>query len=333
VRPAFPGVTVLATGDLVEAGNNQEKWAVYRDMVDAAGLTTENYIETPGNHDSLLDGNLANYLAYTVAGRGGKGLYGVHHVGPPGQRIRIVTLNTASAGDPARDGAGYLKSAQVDEVLATLAADVEVPRATLVLGHHPPGPSGLAVLGTDDNLRRVLDATQAVAYLFGHIHVYLPSWAGRVLMTQATTEGNPGANMLTDKPGFTLFALDDGPVVKNVPYLPTATGVRVEFPVVMITRPANRFLGINAAIGDQNPWATPRPRASSGQVLRAGAFAPGGVESVEFSVDGAVFQPMVRVDGFFEALFSTPDADSCTVEVRATSGGVTTTDSITLALQ
>jgi len=132
--------------------------------------------------------------------------------------------------------------------------------------------------------------------------------------------------------GFNLFALDDGPVVKSVPLLGGETDVHVDFPIVLITRPANPSLGVEAVAGERNPWATPLARGTPGHLLRVGAFAPDGIDSVVFTIDGGAAQTMTPMGGCFQAVFETPVAASCTIEVTATAAGRTAVDRVELEL-
>ncbi len=326
ILPTFPSIPVLATGDLVEVGNDLADWADYQNAIVGAGLNAEDFIETPGNHDALLNGNLSNYLVYTLAGSNGHGKYGLYHRVHQGRRIRIVALNTCSAGNVLQDSTGYLQQSQVDELIAQIDQDLEPVHATIVLGHHPPSsPLGLGLLGTDVHLRTLLDHTAAAAYLHGHLHMHYTNWEGKTLMAQAPSLGNPSESMPgADIPGFNIFAIDDGPVAKAVFHSGDAQSLTVDWPLVMITKPANLNLGKSLTSDDPNPWAQPLPRNSSGNVLHAGVFAPSSTIDVRYRIDGQAWQPMTKVTDYFMAEFDSPDQDSCviTVEAEVPNGGI-----------
>lgn len=333
VRRAFPGTQIVATGDLVESGIDVEDWVTYRDTLDAAGLTAQGFIETPGNHDALLNSSLSNYLAHTLSGRAGHGLYGIHHRQLDGRRVRIVALNTASSRNVLKDQTGYLRPEQVDELIETIDLDPDPVFATLVLGHHPiPSPMGLAVHGTDTELRRLLSHTSAAAYLHGHVHTHVVNWEGRTLMAQAPSLGNPSHTIPgADIPGFNLFALDDGPVARPVYHNGDPAGVARDWPVVMITRPAEPKFG--AAAGGFNPWSQPLRKGSNDNRLHAGVFAPDTDVQARFRLDDQPWQQMSREAGYFSALFAAPDAESCVVEVEGrTADGATAIDRVELML-
>ncbi len=325
--PYFDVLAVLVTGDLVEVGNNMEAWDIYRTTIDAHGLSADTFIETPGNHDSLLDGPLQGYLANTLAGRNGHGTFGLYHLGTGSDLIRIIALNTASAGDPVRDSTGYLTESHVNQILADIAADPRVPRETVILGHHPiDTANGLQLFGTDAHLERLISDTGAVTYLYGHVHIALDYWFNNTLMSQASTLGNPSTGTLTTHAAFSVLALDDGPVTKNVPLIGDSSSLSIAWPVVMITRPANPGFGFG------NPLATNLPRATPGQILRAGVFSPTAPSQVTFSLDQGPAQPMTSTGNYYEASFMTPDASTCEIQVVAVSSEGTAADTITIDL-
>jgi len=329
VLPLFPGSPVFVTGDLNETGDDLVDWQTYKDLIDGAGVSAESFIEIPGNHDSLLDGDLVNYLAYSLTGRAGRGLYGIHHVDAGGRRFRVIAINTASAGDPVRDGAGYLESGQVDELIAAFDADTTDCEATFILGHHPGhGALGLGLFNTDAHFNRLLNHTGAILYLCGHVHEPVLYWHNDSLMAQASTLGNPSSGSVGSDPGFNIVALDAGPVTKHVSLIDGPANPHVVWPVVLITSPASPADRVDLLLGGTNPWASPLARNSS-QTVRAGVFSTAAIDSVTVRVDGGIETPMTDVGGYYQAdvsLFS--DADTCTIEVSALSGGVTGTDSI-----
>lgn len=332
VRQAFAPSAIFATGDLNETGIDTADWQTYRSIVDAAGLSPDTFLEIPGNHDSYLDGTLANYTAYSLAGRNGRGLYGVRHLNLGGRRLRVVCTNTASAGDPVRDGAGYLKSGQVDALIAAIDAETLPVEATLVLGHHPGNLSGLGALGTDTHLNRLLAHTAADLYLCGHLHEPLRYWRNQTLMAQASTLGNPSSGAVGNDPGFNLVALDGGAVVKHVSLVNGPANPRVAWPVVLITSPASPADGLDLLLGNKNPHVTALTRGGTGQVVRAGVFSAAVIDSVTVAVDGGAAVPMTQALGHYTACVDLPNAASCSLTVRAVSAGVAGTDVINVDL-
>ena len=335
VLPSFPSIPVVATGDLCETGNDAKNWAVYQKAIDGAKLKANDYIEVPGNHDGLLDGALNNYVKYTLAGRNAHGTNGLYHRVHQGRRIRIVALNTCSGGNVIMDSTGYLTSYQVDALLLQIANDPVKADATIVLGHHPPtAPMGLATLGTDKNLRKLLKATSAAAYLHGHMHMHYSNWESKTLMTQAPSLGNPSEGIPgATVPGFNIFALDQGPVARVCWLSGDKTNVSAQWPHVMITRPADLNLGKKLTSTATNPWAVPLTKKSTGNVLHAGVFAPTPMVSVTYRVDAGAWLPMKKVTDYYRAEFTAPDKSSCQLEVQAQdSKGSIRSDKIKVAL-
>ena len=327
VVSAIAPLATFNTGDLVDDGGQAGQWTEYRDLIDASGMTADDLIEVPGNHDAKNDPDLFSFASHSHAGRAGRGPYGLRHLEIGDRRIRVVRVNTASGGGQARNLTGYLAEAQVDELIADIDADARPVEATIVIGHHPArAPVGLGLLRTDRFLYRLLNHTQALAYLCGHVHVPFARWEQRALMSQADTLGNPALS--SNGAGFSVFAIDDGPSAVNVPLRGDASNVHVEWPVVMITRPAKIDLANN------NPWAQRLPRASSGHLLRAGVFAPAAPDRVQYRVDGQAWAPMTNAggSGCYEARFDTPDASTCEVEVEVMAVGHTSSDSVRIDL-
>ena len=118
----------------------------------------------------------------------------------------------------------------------------------------------------------------------------------------------------------------DGIAIKGVPL--DEANVAVDWPVTMITRPAS------SALGEDNPRATPLPRASSEQLLRAVVFSPAGSPppQVLFRIDGGPANPMSRIGDHYEAWFNTPNTTSCEIEVEATTDAGVGRDTIQVEL-
>jgi hypothetical protein len=164
--------------------------------------------------------------------------------------------------------------------------------------------------------------------------MHYANWEGKTLMAQAPSLGNPSEGVPgATVPGFNVFALDDGPVAKGIFISGDQTGLSVEWPVVVITRPADLDLGKKITGGGTNPWAVPLPRSTTGHVLHAGVFAPDPIIAVRFRVENQPWQTMTKVADYYRAEFDTPDQESCTIEVQGqTSKGAVASDTVKVGL-
>lgn len=308
---ARPGLTV-ATGDLVDEGYEDPLWEEYRRVVGDA--TMDDLFEIPGNHDSHYDTPLRRYLENSVTGRATGRLYGQRVYERAQRRIRVVGINSASHGTRLGNLTGVLGPEQVDELLASIAADPTPVDVTIVAGHHPMlGVQGLEVMETHDNLARLLAETRASAYLCGHVHLLDLAWHDRVLHVQGPTLGKPSA--ISDH-GYFIIGYDDlGLSVKFVELEVAASRASTPWPVVMITRP------VDARLGGGNPVDTALPRGTSGHLLRAGVFCPGEPDDVAFRINSSSWIGMTRRWSWYEAEFETDDGEELTIEVRALADG------------
>jgi len=209
---------------------------------------------------------------------------------------------------------GYLGADQVDELLASIAADPTPVDATIVAGHHPMlGAQGLEVLETDDNLARLLLETDASVYLCGHVHLHDVAWRDRVLHVQGPALGKPSAFI---EPGYFIIGWDDlGISAKHVALEEDGSEATTPWPVVLITRP------VDSRLAGENPVDTALPRGSTGHLLRAGVFCPGDPDDVAFRINRGSWMGMTRRWSWYEAEFDTDHGDEMTIEVRALAGG------------
>lgn len=321
VTAVNPDLTVVS-GDLVDEGYDEEFWESYEETMLASSW--DQLMDVPGNHDTHSDFSLAGFLRHSVTGQATATTSTQRVIEASGRRVRLVGINTASAGDRLRNLTGFLEGGQVDDLIATIEADPEPVDATIIVGHHPMrGLNGLELHGTAGNLRRLIEATDAWAYLFGHVHLYNKSWHQEVMHLQAPTLGKP--NFLGPA-GFCLLGLDDeGPVAQVVNIEEDGTTISASWPQVLITRPV--------APQDGNPHAYPLPRNTPGQLLRAGVFNPTAIDNVSFRIDGGDWQTMLAVGNWYEAEFTTTDSDSMTLEVQAVSSEGLQTREVTVPLE
>jgi predicted phosphodiesterase len=324
ILPVVQPHLLLLSGDLVDDGERDSQWQDYAGALTAAGLVASAVLEVPGNHDAKGDGELQRYLAHSLTGQACGGTFGLRELVVDGRRLRLVAVNTAAGGSWSRNLTGYLPAEQVDALLADLAL---APAAdhVIAVGHHPlEGATGLAILNTDVELRRLIAATDAEAYVFGHTHQPRLSWDGRCLAGQASTLGNP--TLINNDPGYGLLSLDGQVRLRHLPVLREDDVASADWPLVLITRPAH------AELGGFNPRAQAVPRGAQGQLLRAVVLAPQLPDEVSWRVDDGAWSPMTSSGGSYLARFDCPDASACTLGVRARAVGHTREDAIRVRL-
>ncbi|TNF33139.1 MAG: hypothetical protein EP329_08705, partial [Deltaproteobacteria bacterium] len=275
VVPTVDPVATIHTGDLVDDGGEADQWAAYAELVKAAPAWPR-YVELIGNHDKKNDGT-PSWMASSVSGPAGAGLYGQLFWDTPAGRVRLIRADTSDSSINATNVAGYFGGDQRDDLLALPAGDPP-PVLTLVAGHHPiNGLTALTLLGSGDRMDALLGITSAAAYLCGHVHEVDIAPHDDTLAVQAPSLGKPGG--LSGITGFTLVAWDGGAVSAQVVLLEGDTPT-VDWPVLMVTHPTH---GGKATLGE-------------GVEVRALAFAPAGVDTVEARLAGGTWAPLSAAD-------------------------------------
>ena len=188
INPLF----TVVTGDLTDSTNGNifgypngpylSEWTTYWGILDAAGVTADNYYDLPGNHDAYNDQDFSFYKTYAMQGAryAQEGQVAWSKTLPGIGTYHFVGVNTAdNSGDsfslfsPYGDYAGL-----DDEELAALTTDLvtNAPGANLsfVFGHHPVTATGNSAdtylyYGAQTFVAR-LDGYQASAYNYGHAH-------------------------------------------------------------------------------------------------------------------------------------------------------------------
>lgn len=204
---------ILATGDLVDAGQAEE----YARLATLLAPLRAPLFLLPGNHDE--PGALrAAFAAATYLPTGSHLSYTLERPG-----LRIVALDTTGRG---REG-GYLDAERLAWLDAALAAD---GRPTLIAMHHPPLRTGIAfmdALGFEG-----LEAFGAVVARYahverivtGHIHRLITAGCyGTVVITapsvahQVSLDLQPGseATFSLEPPGLLLHVVGAGPVLSH----------------------------------------------------------------------------------------------------------------------
>jgi predicted phosphodiesterase len=312
VRPVIRPALTIASGDLVDEGYESDMWETYERVTGV--VTADEYMEVPGNHDTHFDTELNNYLARSITGRATGATHGHRVIEAGSRRLRVVGVNTASADGRLQNLTGFLEGSQVDELIASIDADPTVVDDTIIVGHHPlRGINGLELQGTAGNLRRLIDHTEAAAYLFGHIHLSAISWVDEVLHLQGPTLGKPS---MISEAGYFIVGYDElGLSAREVRLEVSGETVSTPWPVVLITLP------VDSSLGRSNPHSGHLPRSSSGNLLRACVFCPDEPDDVSFRVNGSPWMGMDRVSSWYQAEFDTDAGASVTIEVRALAEG------------
>jgi hypothetical protein len=316
--PTIKPAATFNTGDSVEEGGDSP-WKPYVDLVTGKTPAYPGYLEIPGNHD-LKNNGIGNYLANTVTGKAGGGIYGDALVNTPGGQVRVIRTNTADGGTNAINVLGSFGDKQRDALLA-LAPPPTPPLYTVVLGHHPiVGAFGLQVLGTDGSMKKVIDATGGRLYLCGHVHTTHLSFYKKTLVVQASSLGK------SDPPSLLLVALDAGsPSVREI-VVSGGSVPALSWPIVLITAPADTKLG------GTNPHASPLSAAVAFKV-RALAFAPSPISTVEARLDMGSWQPLASAGGaVHEGMVQPSKGGKLGLEVRATSKEGTTSHAVTVEI-
>ena len=312
VVPVIAPITTVVTGDITEAGTAAQ-FTSYESIVKKGKVPAfPAYMEIPGNHD-MKTGKGSEFIAKSQTGKAKGGLYGVSDLAGPGGKVRVVRTNTADSGKASEQLFGYFSSKQKTALLA-LPPPTSKLLHTVVAGHHPvAGLFGLPVLGTDKQMKELLTKVGAEVYLCGHVHSLHVSWLNKkTLVLQTPTLGKP--SILNPAPAYMLVGLDTtGPSARLVP-VGNFTSLKITWPVVLITTPAQLDLG------GANPLAKALP-AGKAAAVRALAFSPKGVTAVEVRVDGGAWASMVSAGKpLWQATVTAPSkAGKPTLEVRATS--------------
>ena len=347
-RVIAPLFTVV-TGDLTDSTNGNifgypngphlAEWIAYRGILDAAGVTAEDFFDLPGNHDGYSDPTFYYYTTYAMQGA---------HYAATGQvawtktipgigTYHFVGVNTAdNTGAPFSFTSPYGDHAGLDEgeltaLSADLAANEVDARLSFVFGHHPVTSTGNSsdtyLYYGAQRFVEYLGGYQASAYHYGHVHDNLEAiFDGNSYTGPMAGDGIRYARVASlgkDSPKSYLVVSVDCDGVNSL-IQPVGT-----WPLVLVTAPVNRLVGASV-----NPYTYDVPAASDNPI-RALVFDEGTVSAVRFRIDGAtVWTPMDRVAGTPAQWAGTWDASGTaagvhTIEVQAVG---TTTRSHTISV-
>jgi predicted MPP superfamily phosphohydrolase len=317
VLPVVKPMFTVHTGDLTDSGATTE-FSDYRAIVVGKVPDYPSFIEVIGNHDVKTNGT-ADFLASSLTGAAGAGPYGVTYVDLPVGRVQVARTNTSDSTSNLKNIAGVITAGQVSDLLALPPSPVPV-RYSIVLAHHP-----YSALTGDTNMQQVVDHFKPQIYFCGHVHKWDISWQAQTLVIQGATLGKVSGTQTN----FALAALDDdGPAAKNLAIDYTLTPATA-WPLVLITRPGN------AQLAGTNPVAAPLPAGRAGVALRAIAFAPSPVTSVQLQIDKGAWTSMAAAgQGVWATTFTAPaSAGNHTLTVNASSTEGTASDSVTVVVK
>jgi MYXO-CTERM domain-containing protein len=273
-------VVVINTGDLCDGslsaipafGQDEAEWIDYRTVIDAAGMTTDIFIDIPGNHDAYGEnsaGELIHYLIWSLNGSTFGTTTRSMVLDFPFGRYLLYGTSTPNAGSPPFIESPEFSLDEVFELDAVLTSNATATLA-LVFGHHPVGSPGNSGLVID-----LLQQHQAF-WFHGHRHDYGSYAAHYLYNAEVDTLGKGNIDNIA------VIAVDNNALSY------AATDVDDPWPFVVITTPANRRMDS----GDENPYAYQVCNTATDNPVRALVFDASPVSEVSFSVAGAAAVPM-----------------------------------------
>ncbi len=264
-------VVVIATGDLCDgslgpvpaAGQDTAEWLEYRSVIDNAGMTTDIYIDVPGNHDAYGEasaGSLVHYLTHSLNGSTfGSTSRAMVLTFPFGQYL-LYGISTPNDGSPPFVEHSEFSAAEIADLDAALTANATATLA-ITFGHHP--------VGSPDNSDQVIDLLQLHQgfWFHGHRHDYGSYMNHYLVNAEVRALGKNGSNNIA------IIAVDNDAMSY------AATDVEDPWPFVVVTTPANRRLDS----GDENPYAYEVCNTATDNPVRALVFDASPVTSVSFA--------------------------------------------------
>ena len=314
VKPSF----IVATGDLTDLGSVVQSWQTYRQILTAAGHTTQTFFDLPGNHDGYLDSKLTNYLKYSIQGAATGKSHHAWRLDFSFGSYQFIGLDTST---------GSLPQGEASFALQALKSDPSV-RLTFACGHHP-----LSEIDAGGAFRTSLAQEKVLAYFFGHTHKTFDG--GRefgsdgVLMWITETLGKPLSTLLEAE--YAIFAVDnDALSIRPVTIkLKNPTEYELPWPIAVITAP------VDAKLGGTNPYAYAVSRIAANNPIRALVFSDAAITKVTAKIDGGAPIPLTNVSGsLWSGTFDgagLASTSSHTLAVTAESAGKTDTHEIAFA--
>jgi metallophosphoesterase superfamily enzyme len=233
---------IVNSGDLCDgsisgipaSGQEEEEWQLYRQIVDDAGMTSDYYIDIPGNHDLYGDPGFSFYLAWSLNGTDYGSVTRSHPMEFAFGKYFIYGCSTA--GDEGRRFVQQNEFSQeeLDELQAELTANDD-SQLSLVFGHHPPGDPENA-----DQAREIMKEHNSI-YFHGHSHTYDEYIYNDLLTYQVDSLGK------TDRDNVAIISVDNNYVAYEV------TDSDDPWPFIVISAPAD----VKLKSGDAHPYSYP----------------------------------------------------------------------------
>jgi len=277
----YPAV-VIVTGDLCDASNGvipafgqfDAEWMEYRSVIDTAGMSTDLFIDIPGNHDAYGEnsaGSLIHYLTWSLNGSTFASTTRSMVLDFPFGRYLLYGTSSPNDGSPPFVEHPEFSLPEIADMDAVLTANATATLA-LTFGHHP--------VGGHDNSDLVIDLLQQhqAFWFHGHRHDY-GSYAEHFLYNaEVDTLGKGNVDNIA------IIAVDNDALSY------AATDVDDPWPFVVVTTPADRRLDS----GDDNPYAYDVCNTATDNPVRALVFDANPVSNVTFSVAGGTEVPMIQ---------------------------------------
>jgi len=265
---------VVVTGDLCDgsigaipaSGQSVDEWTEYRGVVDTAGMTTDIYIDVPGNHDGYGEqsaGELFHYLTYSLNGSTfGKTTRSMLLTFPFGDYLLYAT-STPNEGSPIFVEHSEFSADELTELQTELTMHNSANLA-FVFGHHR--------LNQPDGASTAINTIQQhqAFYFHGHLHGFGTYMSDNILSGQIDNLGKDDVNNIG------VIAVDNDAISY------AASDVTAAWPLILVTTPADRRLHS----GDENPYAYDVCNTAVDNPVRALVFDASPVSDVSFSVAG-----------------------------------------------
>ncbi|MFH2010911.1 MAG: metallophosphoesterase [bacterium] len=274
-------VVVVVTGDLCDgsigaipaSGQSVEEWTEFRGVVDTAGMTTDIFIDVPGNHDGYGEsGNgLTHYLQYSLNGSTFSKKTRSMLLSFPFGDYLLYGTSTPNEGSPVFVESPEFSADELTELETELTMHNSATLA-FVFGHHR--------INQPDGSDQAINSLQqhGAFYFHGHLHEFGTYMQDNILSGQIDTLGK------NDNDNIGVIAVDNDAISY------AASDVTDAWPLILVTTPADRRLHS----GDVSPYAYDVCNSAVDNPVRTLVFDSGTVTDVSFAVAGGAAVPMTQ---------------------------------------